>query len=197
MWEFTLRPGVKFHNGREMTAEDVKYSFERTIDPKTKSPGQGFYSNILGYDDMVAGKATTLSGVKIPDSKTVEITLKQPDASFLHIVAINFSAVVPKEEVAKYGEDFGKNPVGTGPYKFVSWDLGKQLVLERNPGYRERVYDAEPNADDAEGQAWVAKFKGRRLPMVDRVEVAVIHENQPMWLSLDRKSTRLNSSHRT
>lgn len=143
-FSFKLRPGVKFHNGREMTAEDVKYSFERTIDPKTKSPGQGFYSNILGYDDMVAGKATTLSGVKIPDSKTVEITLKQPDASFLHIVAINFSAVVPKEAVAKYGEDFGKNPVGTGPYKFVSWDLGKQLVLERNPDYFESCV---PNLD--------------------------------------------------
>lgn len=134
---FKLRPNVKFHNGREVTAEDVVYSFQRTIDPKTKSPGQGFYSNVVGFDELAGGKAQSLTGVKAIDPSTVQITLKQPDASFLHIVAINFSAIVPKEEVAKYGEDFGKHPVGTGPYKFVSWDLGKQLTLERNPAYFE------------------------------------------------------------
>jgi ABC-type transport system substrate-binding protein len=136
-YTFKLRQGIKFHNGREMTAEDVKYSFERTIDPKTKSPGQGFYNNVVGFDEFISGKAKSVTGIKIVDPQTVEIQLKEPDAAFLHIVAINFSAIVPKEEVEKYGEDFGKHPVGTGPYKFVSWDLGKQIVFERNPDYFE------------------------------------------------------------
>ncbi len=135
VFTFKLRDGIKFHNGRAMTADDVKYSLERTINPATKSPGQGFYTNIQGFDEFVAGSATEVTGIKVVDPKTVEITLKQPDAAFLHIIAINFSGIVPKEEVEKYGEDFGKNPVGTGPYQFVKWDLGKSLVLERNPDY--------------------------------------------------------------
>ncbi|MBD2463712.1 ABC transporter substrate-binding protein [Oscillatoria sp. FACHB-1407] len=134
-YTFKLRPDVTFHNGRAMTAEDVKYSFERTINPETKSPGQGFYNNIVGFDEFVGGQADSVEGVKVIDPQTVEIQLQEPDAAFLHIVAINFSAVVPKEEVEKYGEDFGKNPVGTGPYRFVSWELGKQIVFERNPDY--------------------------------------------------------------
>ena len=64
-----------------------------------------------------------------------------------------------------------------------SWRRSSLIVLERNPGYREVLYDAEPTADDAEGQALLARFKGRRLPMVDRVEVTIIEENQPRWLA--------------
>lgn len=135
VYTFYLRPDVTFHNGRAVTAEDVKYSLERTINPETKSPGQGFYSNLVGFDEMVDGSASEVSGIEVIDPQTVQISLKQPDAAFLHIVAINFSGIVPKEEVEKYGDDFGKNPVGTGPYKFVSWELGKKLVLERNPDY--------------------------------------------------------------
>ena len=134
-YTFKLRPGIKFHNGRAVTANDVKYSLERMLNPKTKSPGQGFYTSIKGFQEFINGKAKEVTGIKVVDPRTVTIQLTKPEASFLHLVAINFSAVVPKEEVEKYGEDFGKHPVGTGPYKFVKWDLGKQLVLERNPDY--------------------------------------------------------------
>ena len=75
------------------------------------------------------------------------------------------------------------HPVGTGPYVLKQWRRSSLIVLERNPGYRERVYDAEPNADDAEGQALLARFKGRRMPMVDRVELSVIEQSQPRWLA--------------
>jgi ABC-type transport system substrate-binding protein len=75
--------------------------------------------------------------------------------------------------------------VGTGPFVLTQWRRSSLMVLERNPDYRPRFYDQEvqPAADDAEGQALVARFKGRRLPMVDRVELSVIEENQPRWLS--------------
>ncbi|MBB6466192.1 peptide/nickel transport system substrate-binding protein/oligopeptide transport system substrate-binding protein [Aminobacter lissarensis] len=132
---FKLRKGVKFHNGREMTADDVKYSLDRVTNPKTQSPGAGFFASINGYDDVASGKSESLAGVTVVDPSTVKIELSRPDATFLHVMAINFSHVVPKEEVEKYGADFGKHPVGTGAYKMAEWTLGQRLVFERNPDY--------------------------------------------------------------
>lgn len=132
---FKLRHGVKFHNGREMTADDVKYSLDRVTNPKTQSPGAGFFGSIKGYDDVAAGKAEGLSGVTVVDPYTVKFELTRPDATFLHVMAINFAHVVPKEEVEKYGADFGKHPVGTGAFKLAEWTLGQRIVFERNPDY--------------------------------------------------------------
>jgi oligopeptide transport system substrate-binding protein len=130
-----LAESYEIHNGREMTADDVKYSLDRVTNPKTQSPGAGFFASIKGYEDVAAGKATGLAGVTVVDPSTVKIELSRPDATFLHVMAINFSHVVPKEEVEKYGADFGKHPVGTGAYKLAEWTLGQRLVFERNPDY--------------------------------------------------------------
>ncbi|ESZ44334.1 peptide ABC transporter substrate-binding protein [Mesorhizobium sp. L2C054A000] len=132
---FKLRHGVKFHNGRGMTADDVKYSLDRVTNPKTQSPGAGFFGSIKGYDDVAAGKAEGLSGVTVVDPYTVKFELTRPDATFLHVMAINFAHVVPKEEVEKYGADFGKHPVGTGAFKLAEWTLGQRIVFERNADY--------------------------------------------------------------
>ncbi|MCC2687611.1 MAG: peptide transporter substrate-binding protein [Rhizobiaceae bacterium] len=132
---FKLRPGVKFHNGREMTADDVKYSIERVVNPKTQSPGAGFFASIQGFDAVAGGSAETLEGVTIVDPLTIRFDLSRPDATFLHVMALNFSHVVPKEDVEKHGPDFGKNPVGTGAYRMTEWTLGQRLVFERNPDY--------------------------------------------------------------
>lgn len=69
------------------------------------------------------------------DPQTIRFTITQPDASFLNVVALNFSFIVPKEEVEKWGEDFGHHPVGTGPFAFKEWQPGQKLVFERNAGY--------------------------------------------------------------
>jgi peptide/nickel transport system substrate-binding protein len=135
VYTFTLRKGVKFQNGRELKASDVKYSFERTVNPKTQSPGAGFFSAIAGYDEMAASKSEHLSGVEVVDDYTVKVTLKQPNATFLHVMAINFASIVPKEEVDKWGADFGKHPVGTGAYSLAQWKLGQQIVFKKNPLY--------------------------------------------------------------
>ena len=88
-----------------------------------------------------------------------------------------------REVVEKYGDDIGAHPVGTGPWRLVFWKRGSKMVFERNPGYREEYYEADPAADDPVSQAILARNKGKRLPMVDRVEVSIIEQDQPRWLS--------------
>lgn len=134
-YTFKLRPGVKFHNGREMTAEDVVWSINRVVNPATQSPGQGFFAMLEGFDAAAAGEADHVSGVSAPDAGTVVFKLSRPDATFLHVMALNFSYVVPKEEVEAAGADFGKKPVGTGAFRLTEWTLGQRLVFERNPDY--------------------------------------------------------------
>lgn len=132
---FKLRKGVKFHNGREMTAEDLKYSLDRVTNPATRSPGAGFFGSIEGYDAVASGEADSLSGVTVIAPYIVEIKLSRPDATFLPVMAINFSSIVPKEVAEEYGADFGKHPVGTGAFKLADWTLGQSLTFERNADY--------------------------------------------------------------
>ncbi len=139
VFTFKLRDGVKFHNGRDLTAEDVKYSIERTVNPKTQSPGAGFFGSIKGFEEASSGNADGLSGITVVDDHTIKFELSRPDATFLHVLALNFAHVVPKEEVEKRGADFGKHPVGSGAFKLAEWTLGQRLVFERfedywNPG---------------------------------------------------------------
>ena len=134
-YTFHLRPGAKFHNGREMTSEDVVWSINRVVNPATQSPGQGFFAMIEGFDAAAAGTAEGLSGLSAPDAQTVVFKLSRPDATFLHVMALNFSFVVPKEVVEAEGADFGKKPVGTGAFRLTEWTLGQRLVFERNPDY--------------------------------------------------------------
>ncbi|SEB75541.1 peptide/nickel transport system substrate-binding protein [Nitratireductor aquibiodomus] len=139
VFTFKLRDGVKFHNGRALTAEDVKYSIERTVNPKTQSPGAGFFGSIKGFEEASSGDADGLSGITVVDDHTIKFELSRPDATFLHVLALNFAHVVPKEEVEKHGADFGKHPVGSGAFKLSEWTLGQRLVFERfedywNPG---------------------------------------------------------------
>ncbi len=134
-YTFKLRKGVKFSNGRDVVASDVKYSIERAVDPKTQGPGAGFFGAINGFEDVTGGKSTTLSGIETPDAGTVVFKLSRPDATFLHVLAINFASVVPKEAVEAAGGDFGKSPVGSGTFTLKEWTIGQRLVFEKNPAY--------------------------------------------------------------
>lgn len=134
-YTFKIRKGVKFSNGREVVASDVKYSIERAVNPKTQGPGAGFFGPIVGFDDFSAGKGDGLPGIETPDDHTVVFKLTRPDATFLHVLAINFASVVPKEAVEAAGADFGKKPVGSGAFTLKEWVIGQKLTFEKNPNY--------------------------------------------------------------
>jgi ABC-type transport system substrate-binding protein len=132
-----VRRNVRFHNGRKLTAHDVVWSFERMIHPNLFSPGAPYYQAIEGYEAFQQKKTAHLSGLRALDDYTVEFRLSRPDQSFVHTLAMRFASPVPKEEVLARGANFKRQPVGTGPFRLVSWDRGVRLVLERNKTYFE------------------------------------------------------------
>lgn len=132
---FKLRADIRFSNGRSITSEDFAYSLQRILDPATRSPGQGFYRNIAGAKAFQNGSADRVSGLRTPDQETLEIELVHPDLPFLYCIAMPFAYAVPREEVERHGEHFGRYPVGGGPYTLVNWQRGTRMRLEKSPSY--------------------------------------------------------------
>ena len=137
-YTFYLREGVKFHNGREVTAEDFVYSMTRIIDPKTQSPAANFLDRVLGFKEFQERNANHLRGLNAIGKYIFEIKLSESYSPFLSILGINKFKVLPKEELEKSGIEFGKFPVGTGAFKFVSMKEGEEIILEANQDYFER-----------------------------------------------------------
>ncbi|MDN3543129.1 ABC transporter substrate-binding protein [Kinneretia asaccharophila] len=201
-WTIKLKPGIFFTDDpvfkgkpRELVAEDFVYAFKRFFDPATKSPVYAGMASIgmLGVDELRQAALknkkpfdydTPVEGLRALDRYTLQIKLKEPRPRLLFTLADNsLMGAVAREVVEHYGDKIMEHPVGTGPFKLKSWRRSSQIVLERNPSYRELVYDAEPNADDARAQEFAARFKGRRLPMLDEVHISIIEESQPRWLA--------------
>jgi oligopeptide transport system substrate-binding protein len=138
-YTFHLRQGVKFHSGREVEAADFKYSWERACDPDTGSGTAATYlGDIVGAQDMLAGKAGEISGVKVIDDYTLQVTIDAPKAYFLDKLAYPTAFVVDRANVES-GEDWWWEPNGTGPFKLKEWEPGQRLILERS-----QIYYGEP-----------------------------------------------------
>jgi len=125
-----------------------------------------------------------IEGLRALDRYTLQFKLAAGRPRFATtLAASSVYGAVAREVVETYGGDIMSHPVGTGPYRLKQWRRSSRIVLEKNPGFREVLYHAEPAADDAEGQAWLQRFRGRRLPFNDGVEISVIEEGQPRWLT--------------
>ena len=202
VWTIKLKRGIFFADDpafqgkpRELVAQDYVYSFKRFADPANKSPSWTGLEpeGLVGLAELRQAALDTkqpfaydreIDGVRALDRYTLRFTLKAPRPRFYENLASgDLFGAVAREVIEFYGEQAEAHPVGTGPFRLVQWRRSSFLALERNPTFREMFYDAEPAADDAEGQALLARFKGRRLPMVDRVEISIIEEDQPRWLS--------------
>ena len=201
-YTFRLKPGTYFADDpafkgqpRELVAEDYVYSVKRIVDPKIKSPAQPGLEEegILGLNELRAealksGKPfdydRPIEGLRALDRYTLRVTLRDSRPRHIYTWASRDTiGAVAREVVEAYGDRIMEHPVGTGPFRLAEWRRSSRIVLEKNPRYRDDFYAAEPNADDVAGQALLARFKGRRLPMVDRVEIAVIEQSQPRWLA--------------
>ncbi len=201
-WTVKLRPGVFFADDpafkgkpREMVAEDFIFTFKRFADPANKAPAWSTVEDgkIIGLNALhrqaVASKKPfnydlPIEGMRALDRHTLQFKLEESRPRFIELlIASDLLGAQAREVVEFYGEKINEHPVGTGPFKLAAWRRSSRIELVRNPSYRERVWHAEPAADDAEGQAIAARLKGRRIPMVDRVEISIIEEAQPRWLS--------------
>jgi peptide/nickel transport system substrate-binding protein/oligopeptide transport system substrate-binding protein len=134
---FKLHEGVKFHNGEPFTAHDVKYSFERVLDPKTASPRVWVFDKIRGAKEFNQGNAESVAGIKVIDNYTLMIELEQPFAPFISMLGMPAAHVVCKKEIEKYADpkDYRLNPVGTGPYKWKLYNPGDRVEFEANLDY--------------------------------------------------------------
>lgn len=152
IYTFHLRNDVVFHDdpcfangrGRKMTAEDVAYSLKRIMDKATASPGSWIFNS----------KVDPADGFRAIDDTTFQLKLIRPYNPILGILSMQYCSVVPQEAVKKYGNAFRRHAVGTGPFRFVAWEEGQALVMQKNPLYFEK--------DE----------KGNRLPYLDGIKVS-------------------------
>jgi ABC-type transport system substrate-binding protein len=206
VWIVRIKPGIYFADDpafkgqkRELVAQDYVYAFQRVIDPANISPIQPSTMELKIKGLAVAREAAVKSkkpfdydapieGLRAVDRHTLRIELEEPRPRFVDtLTASDLLGAQAREVVEHYKETIGEHPVGTGPFRLKAWRRSSRIILERNPGYREVLDEAFPAADDAEGQEILAKLKGRRLPMIDEVDIAVIEEFQPQWLSFLNK----------
>ena len=207
VWTVRVKPGIYFQDDpafygtrRELVAADYVYSWKRVFDPRWKAPSVAtlIELKILGLtelreralkDKQPFDYNSPVEGLRALDRYTVQFKLAEPQPRLIQTLAGgDLYGAVAREVVEAYGDAIAAHPVGTGPFRLAEWRRSSRIVLERSPTYREVRYDAEPNPEDVEGQALLQKFKGRKLPMIDRVEISIIEETQPRWLSfLDKQ----------
>jgi len=135
---FHIRPGVKFHNGRVVTARDFEYSITRTFQEPFRSQGlaAGYLDAIQGAPEFMDGKAKTVRGIRVLDDRTLEIRLTRPYSSLLTALALDQTSAIPREVMEAEGPAaMERHPIGTGPFRFVRREGRQSVVLAANPNY--------------------------------------------------------------
>ncbi len=148
VYTFHLRPDAKFHDGRPVTAQDVKWSLERVADPELVSPVVDQYLNdVIGVQAKLRGEADSVEGVKVIDDQTVQITIDAPKSYFLAKLTYPTAFVLDRTNV-EGNEDWIRSPNGTGPFRLAQYDVGEVMRLARNDFY----HLGPPHLDEVELQ---------------------------------------------
>ena len=135
-YTFTLRDDILFHNGRRVTAEDVRWSIERAASPELASPtALAYLGDIIGVREHFYGLAETIEGVEVIDDRTVRFTIDAPKPYFLAKLSYPTAFVVDQQQIESNPRGWTRRPVGTGPYRLQEWRIGERIVLRANPRY--------------------------------------------------------------
>ncbi len=188
-WVFHLRRDVYFHDdscfagarGRRMTAEDVRFSIERILHGRTRSPGLWvFRTRLVGAEDYytgtLQGKTLNCEGIQILDDSTIVFILEQPYAPFLQLLSMPYAWIIPHEAVERYGQDYGRHPVGTGAFCFDHWLADREIVLRKNPHY------------------FKVDEQGQRLPYLEGVRISFIKDTKTEFLEFRNGAIDILSS---
>ncbi len=155
-WTFNLQSGVRFHDGTPFNAQAVKFTIDRALAPETKSPIAGA---LFG----------PVQSVETPDAQTVVIKLKQPFAIFLDNLTDPRALIISPQAVQRLGDGFGRQPVGTGPWKFEEWRSADRIILVRNPDYK-----------------WGPKFVHEGPPYIERIVYRIVPEAAAQVAAFER-----------
>lgn len=200
-YTFELKKGVLFHDdpcfpggvGRELVAQDVIWSLMRMADRNLTPSGWWLYEDrIAGLDEFQKrmNKRKTgepfdweakIEGFEVLGKHEFRIKLVRPFPQFLYVLAMGYTAPVPRECAEHYGKEFGNRPVGTGPFILREWKRGTRFVLDRNPKYREVRYPKNISPELASRRD-LAAMVGKRVPFLDGMVLHVFEQDQPMWL---------------
>jgi ABC-type transport system substrate-binding protein len=174
-YTFTIDPRALFHDGRNVTANDVVFSLTRTMNPATANgqaallSGPTFLDSILGAGELLAGETDTLEGLRAIDQRTVEIRLSRPDAAFTLKLAASATSIIDPNDVAR-GGDWWRSPNGTGPFRIAEWQTGQRLVLNRSRTF----IDGAPALERIEMPVGPNAYGAFNLYQSDRVDVVGI-----------------------
>ena len=197
---FRIRRGIYFSDDpifkgkpRELVAKDMEYAIKRFRDPANRSPYSWLFEDrIVGLDEFVAAAKKSgkydydqpIEGLKVLDKYTISFKLREPDYNFIYFFTLPIVVPVAREAVEGYANDTMAHPVGTGPYVLKEWVRRSKIVLEKNPNYRGHVLDVQyANPNDEWDKAAIKALGGKTLPLLDRIEIAPIEEEQPRFLA--------------
>ena len=202
-WTIRIKPGIFFAEDpafkgkrRELTAHDYVFAWKRVLDPRMRSNSlQMLDGRFVGSEGVVAkaretGKLdyeTAIEGLQAIDRYTIRLKLNFADTELLANLTTTAASAIAREVVDAYGDASTwvmANPVGTGPYRLKEWRRGQKIVLEANPGFRDVRY---PESSDPADQAILAKLKGKRIPLIGRIEISIIEEGNPRLLSFEQR----------
>ncbi len=208
-WTIKVKPGIHFADDpafkgkkRELTAADYVYSWKRLMDPKVRAPNiEAVTDRFVGDDGVLAATKAAgkldydmpFEGMRAIDRYTIQLTLKAPDYDLLDDMATSTMAAVAREVVEAYGDEGNRimaNPVGTGPYLLKEWRRAQEIVLEASPSFRDLYF---PESSDPADEAVVAAMKGKKLPAIGRIEIAIIEESNPRLLAFQRREIDMSN----